>query len=222
VWKGCLTTLGTCILQPLRTLRETATPNFDANLTPIPAAVSKRTLLLSMLPSFFVLFYPMLYPIASAVGLAPAVPAGALALALVWPWVGMSLIWTLLTQTSHVQEACQPDGPSAADEPDCWTARQIGTALDYSVGSPYATALTAGLNNQGLHHAMPTISMAHFPGMYAEYEAVCKRHGVTPRQTDNLATATREMLEYIFALNDAARTPAEAPQAEPAKSREGA
>lgn len=44
VWKGCLTTLGTCILQPLRTLTEKPTPNFDVNLTPIPSAVSKRTL----------------------------------------------------------------------------------------------------------------------------------------------------------------------------------
>ena len=42
VWKGCLTTLGTCILQPLRTLSEKPTPNFDVNMTPIPAAVSKR------------------------------------------------------------------------------------------------------------------------------------------------------------------------------------
>ena len=29
VWKGCLATLGTCILQPLRTLLEKPTPNFE-------------------------------------------------------------------------------------------------------------------------------------------------------------------------------------------------
>jgi fatty acid desaturase len=198
VWKGCLTTLGTCILQPLRTLLEKPTPNFDVNLTPIPAAVSKRTLLLSMLPSMFV----MLYPITSlALG---HVGGSAALLAQVWPWVGMSMIWTLMTQTSHVQAKTQPGTEQAAAEPDCWTARQIGTGLDYSAGSPLVTALTAGLNSQGLHHAMPAISMAHFPAMYREYEQICRKHGVTPRQSRDLGTATREMFEYVFELNEPA------------------
>ena len=194
VWKGCLTTLGTCILQPLRTLLDKPTPNFDANLTPIPAAVSKRMLFLSMLPSFFVLFYPLS---CLASGAAAAVPLASVLLAQVWPWVGMSVIWTLMTQTSHVQAVCQPD----ASEPDCWTARQIATGLDYSVGSHFTTALTAGLNNQGLHHAMPAVSMAHFPALYREYEDICRQHGVLPRQTDHLVSATRDMLDFIFDLN---------------------
>ncbi len=59
----------------------------------------------------------------------------------------------------------------------------MGTSLDYSVGSPLATPLTAGLNCQGMHHAMPAVSMAHFPAMYAEYEAICHKHGVRPRQS---------------------------------------
>jgi fatty acid desaturase len=199
VWKGCLTTLGTCILQPLRTLLEKPTPSFDVNLTPIPASVSKGTLLLSMLPSFVVLLYPI---VAGASGFAGGVPLSALVLATIWPWVGSSVIWTLMTQTSHVQSACQPGNDLAANEPNCWTARQIGTGLDYSVGSELVTWLTAGLNNQGMHHAMPAISMAHFPDMYSEYEDICRRHGVTPRQTRDLATATSGMLEYIFDLND--------------------
>ena len=104
-----------------------------------------------------------------------------------------------------MQAACQPDSDLADQEPECWTARQIGTALDYSTGNPIATALTAGLNSQGLHHAMPAISMAHFPDMYEEYEAIVRKHGVTPRQTRDLTSATREMFEYIFELNDPAR-----------------
>ncbi len=190
VWKGCLTTLGTCILQPLRTLSEKPTPNFDVNITPVPAAVSKRTLAISMLPSLFVLVYPLF---AAATGVASPL---ACLFALIWPWVGMSLIWTAMTQTSHVQAACQPE-----DAPGCWTARQIGTALDYSVGDPLATALTAGLNAQGLHHAMPTLSCAHFPEVYHEYEAICARHGVRPRQTRNLISAVKNMFAYIFELN---------------------
>lgn len=36
VWKGLLTTIGTSILQPLRTLLEKPTPNYDVNVTPVP------------------------------------------------------------------------------------------------------------------------------------------------------------------------------------------
>ena len=178
VWKGCLTTLGTSVLQPLRTLTEKPTPNFDANITPVPAAVSKRTLLLSMLPSFFVLLYPLA---ALALGWVSAPVALLLE---VWPWVGMSMIWTAMTQTSHVQAQCQPDEGSPLQR-SCWTARQIQTSLDYSAGEPWPTYLTAGLNSQGLHHAMPAVSCCHFPEIYGEYREICARHGVEVRESEN-------------------------------------
>lgn len=191
VWKGCLATLGTCILQPLRTLLEKPTPNFDVNMTPIPAVVSKRTLLLSMLPSFFVLCYPILAGIAGVMS-----PLQSL-FAEIWPWIGMSMIWTCMTQPSHVQESTQWN----ETDDNCWTAQQIGTSLDYSVGNPVLTWATAGLNNQGLHHAMPTISSAHFADLYSEYESICRKHGIEPRQSRDLGSACRECLEYVFALN---------------------
>jgi fatty acid desaturase len=191
VWKGCLTTLGTSVLQPLRTLLEKPTPNFEVNITPVPSAVSKRTLLFSMLPSCFVL----LYPLASGV-LGTMHPLISL-WAEVWPWVGMSVIWTVMTQTSHIQESCQWRNNRDA----CWTEQQISTSLDYSVGNPTMTWATAGLNNQGLHHALPTVSSAHFPDLYRDYEVICRRHGVEPRQSKDLGTACRECLSYVFELN---------------------
>ena len=64
------------------------------------------------------------------------------------------------------------------------------------------TALAAGLNAQSLHHAMPTLSCAHFPRVYAEYASICERHGVAIRQSENVGTAVREMLEYAFENNE--------------------
>lgn len=196
VWKGLLTTLGTSILQPLRTLQEKPTPNFDVNITPVPAAVSKRTLWLSVAPSLFVLLYPL-------IAFVPHAPWAGLFLWL-WPWVGMSIIFTCMTQVSHVQAATQP---AAAPEGglSCWTKRQIHTSLDYSVDDPLVTALAAGLNAQSLHHAMPSVGCAHFPAMYAEYQEICERHGVKIRRSENAATATREMIEYIFQNNEPRR-----------------
>ena len=200
VWKGFLTTLGTSILQPLRSLTEKPTPNYDVNVTPVPAAVSKRALWLSVLPSLLVLLYPLVVWV-------PQAPLLGLWL-LAWPWVGMSLIFTTMTQVSHVQKLTQP---SQADSP-CWTSRQIHASLDYSLGEgtsmaekQLVTALAAGLNAQSLHHAMPTLSCAHFPRVYAEYASICERHGVAIRQSENVGTAVREMLEYVFENNEPQR-----------------
>ena len=166
VWKGLLTTIGTSILQPLRTLLEKPTPNYEVNVTPVPLAVSKRQLLLSVIPSFCVLLYPLLTVV-------PRAPLLGLWLTL-WPWVGMSAIFTCMTQVSHVQEDCQPSA-DAARGARCWTARQILTSLDYSMSGgnklevQAVTAIAAGLNAQSLHHAMPSVSCAHFPRIYAEH-----------------------------------------------------
>ncbi len=196
LWKGCLTTVGTCFLQPMRTLLDKPTPTFDENLTPVPSAVSKRTLALSMVPSFIVFLYPPLAFAASAAH----VPVAAFLAAWLWPWVGASLIWTVMTQTSHVQRSTQPEDADG----ECWTARQIGTSLDYSTGDPLVTALTAGLNAQGLHHAMPSVASCHFPELYEEYAAVCRKHGVEPRTSRNIGTASREMVEWLFDVNSGA------------------
>lgn len=201
VWKSFLATGGTSIMQPMRTLLEKPTPNYDVNVTPVPQAVSKRQLLLSVLPSLFVILYPILVFI-------PRAPLRGLWLGF-WPWVGMSLIFTAMTQVSHVQEKTQL-GEDSSRAARCWTARQIATSLDYSVtGSALetrvVTALAAGLNAQSLHHAMPSVSCAHFPRIYAEYAAICARHDVPLRQSTNAATAVSEMIEYMFANNDPAR-----------------
>lgn len=247
VWKGFLTTLGTSILQPvrrnegsnprdprlrlpppshapppppglmglqMRTLLEKPTPNYDVNVTPVPQAVSKRQLLLSVLPSFFVLLYPLL-------AFVPRAPLLGLWLT-AWPWVGMSMIFTAMTQVSHVQEQTQP-GKDAARASQCWTTRQILTSLDYSVSgsaleTQVVTALAAGLNAQSLHHAMPSVSCAHFPRIYDEYAAICARHDVPLRQSANAATAVSEMLQYMFDNNDPQRWRNEESAREPASS----
>ena len=195
VVKGCLSTLGTTLLQPARTLLESATPNFDENITPVPEVVAKEVLALSMAPSVFVLLYPLV-----AFGLLDGDWSQALAAAL-WPYVGASIIWTTMTQTSHVQEACHEDLPDDA----CWTARQIAHSYDYSVHdeleNAVVSALTAGLNAQSLHHALPSIAQSRLPALYDEYYAIAAKHGATPRTSRNIATAGRELLEFVFETN---------------------
>ena len=201
-WKGCLTTLGTSLLQPLRTLLDKPTPNFDVNITPVPDDVSKKQLWLSVAPTIFCLVYPLL---------AFGVIGGNWGLAVLeslYPFVGASLIWTAMTQTSHVQDDCHQ--PVAEDA--CWTARQIAHSYDYSVHNrrerELVAMLTAGLNMQSLHHAIPTVAQSRLAGLYEEYAEIAARHGAAPRTSRNILTASRELLEYLFENNAPVRAEA--------------
>jgi hypothetical protein len=48
---------------------------------------------------------------------------------------------------------------------------------------------------------MPSLSCAHFPRIYAEYAAICERHGVKIRHSDHVGTAVASMLGYVFENN---------------------
>ena len=90
-------------------------------------------------------------------------------------------------------------------EDDCWTARQIAHSYDYSVHNPrereLVAMLTAGLNMQSLHHAIPTVAQSRLAGLYEEYAEIAARHGAAPRTSRNILTASRELLEYLFENN---------------------
>ncbi|KAJ1638949.1 fatty acid desaturase-domain-containing protein [Pavlovales sp. CCMP2436] len=196
--KGALSTLGTSVLQPMRALLELQTPNFGANITPVPSDVTKEMLALSMAPALMALLWPFL---ALALGLVPAPVA---LLQLVWPWVGASIIWTTMTQVSHIQAETQTDQPaipSAADAPTCWWARQAETSLDYSAGLPLVTALSAGLNTQSLHHTLPMVCSCHYPRIYARYAQICARHGVRLQSVPDLGAAIGGLVSFIRQMN---------------------
>ncbi|KAJ8610536.1 hypothetical protein CTAYLR_009741 [Chrysophaeum taylorii] len=192
LFKGCLTTVGTCLLQPCRTIFDWKTPNFDENITPVPEVVSKATIALSTLPSFATLLWPLLFHDDGATLIS-------IAFLTLWPWVGSSLVWTTMTQTSHVQAACQDQ------DAGCWTARQIGASLDYSVHDAREHALvsmlTGGLNAQALHHAVPTISQCHLAGIYDEYVHICEKHNVSRSTSRDIGTAAADCVDFVFANN---------------------
>lgn len=203
--KGALSTLGTSLLQPARALFALRTPNFGENITPVPTPdVSRAMLALSMAPAALCLLWPL-----AATALGRVSPAVGL-LQLVWPWVGASIIWTTMTQVSHIQAECQPAGPAiglphdglhAGTVAPCWWARQAETSLDYSAGSPIVTALSAGLNTQSLHHALPMICSCHFPRIYGRYAELCAKHGVRLRSVPDFISAVRGLGAFVREMN---------------------
>jgi len=198
VVKGCLTTIGTCVLQPMRTILDSKTTSFDCNITPVSEGVSKTAVAISMLPSLAVMAYPFLHHFSTAQDESLA----ALAFLFLWPWIGSSLIWTTMTQTSHVQESCQ----AQEGDSNCWTAAQVAASLDYSVtGGTFerslVAGLTGGLNMQALHHALPSISQVHMAAIYNDFADICDKRGARRATSKNLATAASECLDFVFETN---------------------
>lgn len=197
VIKGCLTTIGTCVLQPCRTVFASKTPNFDVNITPVSDGVSRMTVALSILPSLAVLLWPLLEHTDKPHFL----------LLWLWPWLGSSLIWTGMTQTSHIQAQCQ-DSENADDD---WTKQQIKGSLDYSVHGDserrLVAMLTGGLNAQALHHALPTISQCHLADIYEDYVRICAKHNVPRSTSANLLTAATEMFDFVFTRSRSLQRP---------------
>ena len=195
--------------RPARALGIARQPGFEDNITPGPSGVPRWQLAASMAPSVAVLLYPWLAFVPRVLdGSLAGGLAGLLFLA-VWPWVGMSIIWTTMTQVSHIQECCQPrplDGgapsnPAAAAADKCWATRQIESSLDYSVGSHFVTAAAAGLNSQSLHHVLPCLCSCHHPAIYDEYVAICARHGVRVNRVRDLRAAAASMFDYLRRAN---------------------
>ena len=200
VLKSALSTVGQAVLQPMRALTDAPTPNFDRNITPAPKCVPKWAIALSLLPPALVAaWHPSLWLLGLASG-DSHVDLETLARGLfleLWPWVATSLIWSTMTQVSHIQQACQTNG----DQRDDFWKAQVETALDYSVTCAAATPLTAGLNMQGLHHALPNVCQCHFPEIYPEYLQICKKHDVTPNHSENIFTAAASLLTFVADVN---------------------
>ena len=75
-----------------------------------------------------------------------------------YPFLVASLIFMSVTQVSHLQARAQAP-PRAGQH---WAAQMVATSVDYGQDSHLATFLTGGLNMQGLHHCVPTLSSSRF------------------------------------------------------------
>lgn len=193
LFKTFFTTLGMSVLWPLRELLGRPTPRYAENVTPMPEVVPAWARWLSVVPSLLVLTIPLVWHL-------PRFGPAAFLFFWLYPWNASSLIWTMLTQVSHIQEDCQQspkDGQLLR-----W---QVESSVDYSVRSRLVTWAAAGLNMQSIHHAMPTVSLCHFSRIYPEYAEICQRHGVRLNRRRDLLEAWGTCVGYVFALSNPSR-----------------
>ena len=116
------------------------------------------------------------------------------------PYAVTSVIFFVVTQVSHVQEACQQ--PRTTANPD-FLARQALTSLDYSAESRVWGFLTGGLNTQSLHHVMPGVCSCHYAELYPKFFEICVKHDCAPaRATGGLLGAFGSHLRHIYNLGE--------------------
>ena len=115
------------------------------------------------------------------------------------PWCMASVIFTLVTQVSHLQQECfePPHANAEADRHAAWYRRQVESSVDYHVGSDVCRILTGGVNVQSLHHLLPGLHPCHFTGFYPIYAHVARKHGLHVRVMPSFAAAFCGFLTLI-------------------------
>lgn len=73
--------------------------------------------------------------------------------------------------------------------PAHWAEQMVATSLDYAQSSWWIGFLSAGLNMQGLHHCLPSVSSAHYHQFYPTYRSIAIKHGIPIRETASLGSA---------------------------------
>jgi len=114
------------------------------------------------------------------------------------PFAGVSLLFILCTQVSHIQPEVQL--AELQDNPDFFK-RQASTSCDYSTSSKFMSILTGGLNAQALHHALPYVSSCHYTNLYPEFARICAKHGVVLSKRRSIFHAAFTMCRHVWNLN---------------------
>jgi len=108
-----------------------------------------------------------------------------------------SYLFIMFTQGAHLQEQCMV-GKDAAD---CsWAKRQVNTALNFCPDSLFWSLASGGLNMQGLHHILPSVSASHLRDMYPMFKEVCRKHDVELKETDGFLKFFQGFLGWVASL----------------------
>ena len=110
-----------------------------------------------------------------------------------------SVLFTLVTQVSHLQQECfgQPHAHAGADQHAAWYRCQVESSVDYHVGSDVCRILTGGVNLQSLHHLLPGLHPCHMTGFYPTYAHIARTHGFRVKVMPLFTAAFRGFLALI-------------------------
>lgn len=112
------------------------------------------------------------------------------------PYILSGIIFTTITQVSHIQEEVQPETPN-----ENWMRQMVESSMDYSQDSAFWSLITGGLNMQSLHHCLPAIDSSHLIELYPKFRTICDKHGVKIKEVPTLWDATVSFFKHINKLS---------------------
>ena len=120
------------------------------------------------------------------------------------PWLVSSVIFTAVTQSSHLTQPCLDAGAELRGG-GAWGRLQVLTSVNYSCGSRLWSWLTGGLNLQSVHHAAPYVHSWHFLPLYPRLRRAWAQLGCAPLEAPSLAAAFGAHVEQLRCANSSSR-----------------
>jgi fatty acid desaturase len=145
------------------------------------------------------LFFPLLLPSLSTFPTWAKITLG------IAPFLGQSLIFTLITHPTHLHHstdsALVTSLLSSTSHSTSGARRQVLSAVDYAPDSPFWGLVSGGLNAQSLHHLVPTVHSRHYISLYPIYRECKRRWGVEGVEKMTLWEVAGDAHEYVKQIN---------------------
>jgi len=110
-----------------------------------------------------------------------------------------SYLFIIMTQGAHLQDEAQIGKDYGSDF--SWAKRQVLTAVNFSPQSRFWWLASGGLNMQGLHHILPSVSATHLRDMYPLFREVCRKHDVELKEKPGMAAFFIGFLGWVQELS---------------------
>ena len=115
----------------------------------------------------------------------------------VYPYLIGSILFMTFTQITHINEKAQKN-----EKWNHWSEQMVDTSMDYGQTSFFWTYVSGGLNMQGLHHCLPSLSSSRYRKFYPVYRDICKKHKIKINETDSLLTALYMYWDHMKNLTE--------------------
>lgn len=106
------------------------------------------------------------------------------------------LLFGMFSQVNHFSQDCV----AAAHRNTSWATRQVETAANFCIQSPFWSLITAGIHIQIEHHLFPGISSDKLLPLCPIVEETCKEFGVNYKRFDTFGSILNSVHSYIDTL----------------------
>ena len=179
-------TFAESIIYPIKMLFSKSKGELQANSSQSLINLTKYSCFAQICASVGILMYPFSF-----------LNVQAAAFFALYPYLIGSILFMTFTQITHINEKAQKN-----EKWNHWSEQMVDTSMDYGQTSFFWTYVSGGLNMQGLHHCLPSLSSSRYRKFYPVYRDICKKHKIKINETDSLLTALYMYWDHMKNLTE--------------------